>query len=162
MNEERRTMVEPGPENTYLCEHAELLVSSYLRITGRELVAQKGSREAMSRALYEAPYGVVSHGIGDDPVFNYGNRTALELFEMNWQDFVMLPSRESAEAVNRAERQRLLDRVSESGFVDDYQGVRISSTGRRFRIEDATVWNVVDESNVYHGQAAVFFRWVEL
>lgn len=155
-------MTEPGPENAYLCEHAELLIFSYLRITGRELVARKGSREEMARVLYEAPYGVVSHGTGDDPVFNYGNRTALGLFEMSWQDFVVLPSHESAEAVNRAERQRLLDRVSKSSFVDDYRGVRISSTGRRFRIEEATVWNVVDESNVYHGQAAVFFRWLEL
>lgn len=152
-------MTEPGPENTYLCEHAELLITSYRRLTGRELVAQKGSREEIARMLYEAPYGVVSHGTGDDPVFNYGNRTALALFELSWRNFVALPSRESAEAVNWVERQRLLDRVSESGFVDDYRGVRISSTGRRFRIEDATVWNVVDDNNVHHGQAAVFFRW---
>jgi hypothetical protein len=92
-------------------------------------------------------------------VFNYGNRAALELFEMSWRDFVALPSRESAEPVNREERRKLLDRVSSHGFVDDYRGVRISSTGRRFRIEEATVWNVLDESNVYRGQAAVIFRW---
>lgn len=155
-------MNKPGPENAYLRGHAELLISSYRRITGRELVAQKGTREETARALYEAPYGVVSHDTRDDPVFNYGNRTALGLFEMSWRDFVVLPSLESAEAVNRAERQKLLDRVSLSGFVDDYRGVRISSTGRRFRIEEATVWNVVDERSVYHGQAAVFFRWSEV
>lgn len=153
------SLTEPGPGNAYLCGHAELLISSYRRITGRELVEQKGAREEMPRALYEAPYGIVSHGPGDDPVFNYGNRAALELFEMNWKDFVMLPSRQSAEPVNRAEREKLLRRVSQYGFVDDYQGVRISATGRRFRIEKATVWNVVDESNVYHGQAAVIFHW---
>lgn len=152
-------MIEPGPENAYLYEHAELLISSYLRVTGRELVVQKGSREEMARALYEAPYGVVSHGTGDDPVFNYGNRTALRLFEMSWQDFVALPSRKSAEAVNRVERQKLLDRVNKFGFVDGYQGARISSSGRRFRIEDTTVWNVTDGSGVHYGQAAVFFRW---
>lgn len=159
---ERRPMVEPAPENAWQCEHAELLASSYRRITGKELVEQKGSRAEMARALYEAPYGVVSHGIGDNPVFNYGNRAALELFEMSWLNFVMLPSRESAEAVNRLERQKLLDRVTEFGFVDDYRGVRISSTGRRFRIEQATVWNVVDENKEYHGQAAVIFRWSAL
>jgi hypothetical protein len=152
-------MTEPCSDNAWLCEHAELLISSYLRITGKELVEPKGSREKMARALYEAPFGVVSHGPGDDPVFNYGNHAALELFEMSWEDFVALPSRKSAEAVNQTERKRLLDRVSQYGFVDDYQGVRISATGRRFRIEEATVWNLVDESNVYHGQAAVIFRW---
>src|SRR5688572_20771591 len=115
------SLTEPGPENTWRCEHAELLISSYLRVTGKELIERKGTREEMSRALHEAPFGVVSHGLGDDPVFNYGNRTALELFEMSWRDFVALPSRKSAEAVDRAERQRLLDRVSQYGFVDDYQ-----------------------------------------
>jgi hypothetical protein len=155
-------MTEPGPENDYLCGHAELLISSYRRITGKDLVEGEGSGAEMARALYEAPYGVVSHGVEEDPIFNYGNRAALELFEYGWRDFVALPSRKSAEAVNRAEREKLLKRVSQYGFVDDYQGVRISATGKRFRIEQATVWNVVDEANVYRGQAAVIFRWVVL
>lgn len=155
-------MTEPGPDNTWLSEHAELLIASYFRVTGRELVEQKGTREELARALYEAPYGVVSHGVSEDPVFNYGNRTALGLFEMSWREFVKLPSRESAEALNREARQKLLERVNEFGFVDGYRGVRISSTGRRFRIEGTTVWNVVDENNVYRGQAAVFYRWSAL
>jgi hypothetical protein len=155
-------LIEPGPRNAYLCGHAELLIASYRRMTGKELVDRQGSREETARALFEAPYGVVSHGTGEDPVFNYGNRTALDLFEMSWRDFMALPSRESSEAVNRAERQKLLDRVGQFGFVDGYRGVRISSTGRRFRIEDTTVWNVVDERSVYRGQAAVFFRWSPL
>lgn len=155
-------MTEPAAENAWLCEHAELLISSYRRLTGKELVGHMCSRAETARELYEAPYGVVSHGLGADPVFNYGNRKALELFEMSWRDFIALPSRESAEPVDRAERQKLLDRVSRHGFVDDYRGVRISSTGRRFRIEEATVWNVVDENNAYRGQAAVIFRWSAL
>lgn len=162
MTDKRRPMTEPGPENAWLYEHAELLITSYRRITGRDLVEQKGSRTEIARSLYEAPYGVVSHGLGEDPMFNYGNRKALELFEMIWRDFVALPSRESAEPAGRAEREKLLDRVSRYGFVDDCRGVRISSTGRRFRIEEATVWNVVDDSNAYRGQAAVIYRWSAL
>ena len=113
----------------------------------------------MCRALYEAPYGVVSHDTSENPVFNYANRTAQRVFEMDWQTFTRLPSRKSAEPVNRAERERLLARVTREGFIDNYQGVRISATGRRFRIEDATVWNLVDEKGVYRGQAAVVYRW---
>jgi hypothetical protein len=150
---------EPGSGNAWLSEHAELLISSYLRITGRELIEQKGSPEEMARALYQAPFGVVSHGLGEDPLFNYGNRTALRLFEMSWEDFVALPSRQSAEAVNWEQRQTLLEHVAQHGFVDGYQGVRISATGKRFRIERTTIWNVIDEQNVYRGQAAVIFRW---
>jgi len=153
---------EPSQENCYLCEHAELIISSYHRWTGKDLVKQERSGEGIYRALYKAPYGVVSHNTEDDPIFNYGNQTALRLFEMDWPEFTKLASRKSAEPVNRAERERLINHVSKQGFIDDYRGVRISSSGKRFMIEDATVWNIVDERGVYYGQAAVFYRWSEV
>lgn len=153
---------EPALDNCYLSEHAELLISSYQRYTGKDLVNQKQSDEDIYRALFEAPYGVVSHNTEDDPIFNYANQTTLRLFEMNWLEFTNLASRKSAEPVNRGERERLLARVTKPGFIDDYQGVRISSTGKRFRIENATVWNVVDSRGLYCGQTAVFYRWSEL
>jgi hypothetical protein len=34
--------------------------------------------------------------------------------------------------------------------------MRIAKSGRRFMITDTTVWNLVDESGIYDGQAAVF------
>jgi len=92
-------------------------------------------------------------------VFNYGNRTALSLFEMAWAQFVRLPSRLSAEAPNRRERELLLQRVGEHGFIDDYSGVRMSSTGQRFRIDNALVWNVTNREGAYVGQAALFAHW---
>jgi hypothetical protein len=155
-------MNEPGPDNRYLGAHAELLISSYHRCTGKDLVNQMQSSEDISRALFEAPYSVVSHNTEDDPIFNYGNQTALRVFEMDWLDFTNLASRRSAEPVNRGERERLLARVTKHGFIDDYRGVRISSTGVRFRIEDATVWNIVDRRGLYFGQAAVFYKWSEM
>ena len=48
------------------------------------------------------------------------------------------------------------------GAIEDYAGVRVSANGRRFMIEGATVWNVVDEDGRYYGQAATFPRWREL
>ncbi|HTU26422.1 MAG TPA: MEKHLA domain-containing protein, partial [Pirellulales bacterium] len=53
-------------------------------------------------------------------------------------------------------------RTASQGFVDDYQGIRISSTGRRFRIEQAVVWNVLDVTGAKVGQAATFSRWRDL
>ncbi len=155
-------MNEPGQKNDYLAEHAELLISSYHRLTGKDLVKKGLPDTEKYRALYDAPYAVVSHGTEDDPVFNYGNRTALSLFQMQWQEFTTLPSRKSAELQNRAERERLLTRVTQDGFIDDYRGIRISSTGKRFWIEDATVWNLINENGVYCGQAAVFQNWKAL
>ena len=110
-------------------------------------------------ALFAAPFALVSHGVEADPIFNFGNQVALSLFELTWEQFTALPSRESAEPVNQAERQRLLEQVTQNGYISDYRGVRISATGKRFLIEDATVWNLVDELGRYRGQAAMFDKW---
>ncbi len=50
--------------------------------------------------------------------------------------------------------------VTENGYTNNYSGVRVSSTGKRFLIEDATIWNVLDNAGTYHGQAAMFKTWV--
>ena len=152
-------MSTPCEENNFLGHHAQLLISSYYHLLGAQLISVDGPRKNPFRALYEAPFAVVSHGTESDPVFNYANRSALRLFEMSWEDFTRLPSRKSAEPVNRAERQSLLDRVSRHGFIDNYRGVRISSSGKRFRIENAIVWNLVDDRGIHRGQAACFHRW---
>lgn len=146
----------PTPENRFLRDHANLLLESYHRLTGKPLL--DGDPEDPGQALFHAPLAVVSHDTAADPVFNYANRTALELFEMGWDEFTRLPSRLSAEQPNRAERQRLLTEVSEKGFIDHYNGVRISSSGRRFYIRNATVWNLLQDGRLL-GQAAAFGEW---
>jgi len=139
-----------------------LLLESLYRLTGqRPVAAEPGSVEA-ARQVWEAPFALVSHGTGADPVFNYGNRTALRLFDMSWQSFIALPSRLSAEAMNREERASLLARVTRDGYIDDYSGVRISASGERFRIEQAVVWNVTDRAGNHLGQAAMFRNWTVL
>ncbi|MEJ6701115.1 MAG: MEKHLA domain-containing protein [Akkermansiaceae bacterium] len=135
------------------------LVRSYYELTGRQLIEQTDDLATMAKRVDEAPFFVASHGLETDPVLDYGNRCALELFAMNWEEFTQTPSRLTAEAPNRAERERLLTSVTEKGFIDDYSGVRITADGRRFRIHQATVWNVTDESGVKIGQAATFSEW---
>ena len=148
-----RDLEQPSPENNYLEFHARLLASSYHRLTARVLL----ENEETPRALFEAPFGLVSHNTEPVPIFNYGNQTALSAFEMSWPEFTRLASRDSAEAVNRKERESLMSKVRKDGFVDNYRGVRIASSGRRFWIERATIWNVIDEFGTYRGQAAVFY-----
>jgi hypothetical protein len=53
----------------------------------------------------------------------------------------------------------LLEAVTRHGFIDDYRGVRVSQSGRRFLIENATVWNLLDEAGAPYGQAATFSVW---
>jgi hypothetical protein len=143
----------------FLLRHVGILCASYTRLTGRELVNVQLTPQQQVEALDAAPFAVVSHGTQSDPIFNYANLTALTLFEMDWSAFTRLPSRLSAEPLERSERERLLARVTQDGFVDDYSGVRISASGRRFRIDGATVWNLHDEHGRFYGQAALLSQW---
>jgi hypothetical protein len=141
---------------------AQLLLDSFRRWTGRDLIERSGTVEEQAERLFVAPFVVVSHGIEPDPTLNYGNRIALELWELDWEAFSRTPSRLTAEPENRAERERMLAQAATQGFIDDYRGVRISRTGRRFLVEEALVWNVVDDAGRKIGQAATFSRWTFL
>lgn len=136
-----------------------LLVESYQRLLGKPLLAVGND---LATALWTAPCVIVAHASEDDPVFFYGNRQALTAFEMDFASFTRLPSRFSAEPLAREERARLLARVTRDGFIDDYAGVRISAQGRRFRIAQAVVWNLIDTQGVCHGQAATFSNWTPI
>jgi hypothetical protein len=132
------------------------IATSYHALTGRDLVPPSAD---IAHALWNAPAAIVGHGTEPDPIFYFGNQTALRLFEMSFEDFTRLPSRLSAEPLARDERARLLDRVTRLGIIEDYAGVRISATGRRFRIANAAVWNLTDAQGRRAGQAACFAEW---
>jgi hypothetical protein len=139
-----------------MIEWSRLLFNSFERWTGRPLLPRNGTAMEQARLLFVAPFVVVSHGIEPDPVLNYGNQAALDLWQMTWRELTHTPSRQTAEPVNQAERARLLRIVEEQGYFDGYRGVRISSTGRRFLVEQAIVWNVLNEAGQRVGQAATF------
>jgi hypothetical protein len=106
--------------------------------------------------LWSAPCAILAHGTEEDPMFFFANAQALSVFKYDVETILRTPSRLSAEAPLREERQALLARVTAQGFIDDYSGVRIAATGQRFTIERATVWNLVDSEGVRCGQAATF------
>ncbi|MFP4247910.1 MAG: MEKHLA domain-containing protein [Halochromatium sp.] len=138
-----------------------MLCASYQRLTGRDLIIAD-TNPSPAEALYHAPFVVLSHGTEPDPIFNYANLSAQRLFEMTWAQLTAMPSRLSAEPLSREERAHLLAAVAEHGFIDDYRGVRVSSSGRRFMIEQATVWNLTDAQGRPAGQAATFAQWTLL
>ncbi len=152
-------MLQPNFNTQAYNKHGQNLCSSYRRWTDKHLISKHSEPDKLIIELYEAPFAIVSHGIEDDPIFNFGNRVALELFELDWDHFIQLPSRNSIETKNRKQREELMRRVSNDGHMINYSGVRISSTGKRFKIEGATIWNIIDENDHYHGQAAMFKNW---
>ncbi len=144
-------------------EQIALICASHRRLLGETLIPSPPADErALALEIWETPLVVVSHGIEEDPLFNFGNRAALRLWEMSASEFVGLPSRYSAEASERSERERLLLDVTQRGYSQNYSGIRASRSGRRFRIERAVVINLVDEAGVRRGQAAAFSSWTYL
>lgn len=141
---------------------AGLLLSSFERLLGRDLVSREGSPRDQAERLFLAPFVVVSHGTQADPILNYANAAALALWQMAPEQFTQTPSRLTAEPMHRDERARLLERTRRDGYVDDYSGVRISTTGTRFRIERAIVWNLIDAEGTHRGQAATFSEWTQI
>lgn len=141
-----------------IANHLLLISSSYQKLVGKKLLNYSGQSD-IEEAFCKLPFAVVSHNSSPDPIFNYANTKALELFEMTWEEFTVLPSRLSAEPGCQHEREKILQSVKINKFSEDYSGVRISKNGRRFRIDNATIWNLEDEIGGYIGQAAALFKW---
>ena len=129
--------------------YAKLLADSFERLTGQAL----GDPWTLAQPL-------VSHGIEADPIFRYANPAALALWGMDWDSFTKLPSRLSAQddPAIQTDRSSYLAQAAAKGWVSDYQGIRISAKGRRFRICQTILWTVTDRSGTRHGQAALIGR----
>lgn len=141
-----------------VCDRLTQVILSYRHWTGLDLVASSLTK-SLAESVWGAPFALVAHGTEADPLLWYGNRTALELWEMDWIQFSSTPSRLTAEAPLREERARLLSAVTTQGFIQNYNGIRVTKTGRRFLIHTATVWNVLDGQLRTTGQAALFSQW---
>ena len=146
-------------QTSFVITQTQILARSLKHWTGRTLLPGNFQAAKLTENIFHAPFVLVSHGTETDPLLNYGNAAALALWEMSWTELTRTPSQLTAEAPNREERARLLAAVTARGFIDDYSGVRISKTGRRFKISRATVWNLLTEQNQPCGQAAMFACW---
>lgn len=145
--------VPPEYRETERARRIALIASSFESMLGMPLIARC---DDVVQGLWEAPRAILAHGIEADPILFFGNAYALQAFETDVAQLLAMPSRLTAEAPLREERQALLDKVTRSGFIDDYSGIRITAKGSRFRIESAVVWNLIDAQGQRQGQAATF------
>ena len=63
-----------------IIHHTQRLIYSFQLWIGKPLIEAGGTPPEQARRLFEAPIVIMSHGTQDDPIFNYGNRKALELW----------------------------------------------------------------------------------
>lgn len=138
---------------------SQILLDSFRDLLGYELISRQETRSKQAQALFLAPFVVVSHGTQADPILNYGNQTALKLWELDWAAFTNTPSRLTAEPVDRETRAMMLQQATVHGYINNYSGVRISSNGKKFKIDRAIIWNLADSTGNYCGQAATFANW---
>lgn len=132
-----------------------LLTQSYRRLIGEPLVPPSMNEQDSARWLYESvPFIVLAHDTSPDPVFIYGNKAAQRQFEYEWDELIGLPSRLSAATPERDERQAFIERVAQNGFATNYRGLRIAKSGQQFWIENATLWQLIDDEGRKHGLAA--------
>ncbi len=149
----------PADLRSQWISQTQLILTSYRRLLGRDLLTRGGDPEDEAERLFEAPFVALSHGTEADPVLNYANRVALALWQMTPETLVATPSRLTAEPMQRSQRQRFLEQTAQQGFMTGYEGVRISTTGKRFLIQDATIWNLTGDDGRPAGQAATFAKW---
>ncbi len=143
----------------FVIPHTQRLARNFKQWTGRDLLPGNFSPRDLAAKIFDAPFVLVSHGTQSDPILNYGNRVALGLWEMSWEEFTRTPSRLTAETTKREERAKLMEVVTRQGYFENYSGIRVSKTGRRFEISGATIWNLVSETGQFAGQAATFSHW---
>jgi len=142
-----------------LVAHCHLLAQSFQHWTGRPLLDAWTADQDLAERLYQAPFALLSHDRSEDPCFTYVNHTAQRLWEMDWNAMIGMPSRQSAEAQEQAQRSQALGSAGQAGWVDGYTGVRISAGGHRFRIINGIIWSLVDAHGAVLGQAATFASW---
>ena len=136
------------------------MLDSYRQLIGTSLLSNdSGPDSEVAQRLFKIPAVVLAHDGSEDPVFCYANQAALKLWEVTLAQILTMPSRLSAEPVERDERSEMLKQGMEKGFIKNYEGIRISSSGKRFNVRNATIWNVMDEDGVRVGQAATFSDW---
>lgn len=147
-------MQEPLAKNGFQAAHAELLAMSFQRLLQRPLL-----EGATAQALYQAPFPILSHDGAADPVLTYGNLAAQALWEMPWEKLTSMPSRLTAEPAHRDQRDAMFAQMRQKGVIENYAGVRISATGKRFEIQNAVIWTLFDAQGQKCGEAACFHRW---
>ncbi|ORY43532.1 hypothetical protein LY90DRAFT_703704 [Neocallimastix californiae] len=126
----------------------------------QEQLKKCSTPESIAEFYYNCSIALVSHdgtpSKGDEPIFNYGNKFALEKFGYDIDEWCKLPSKYSAEREEQTERDILLKETEEKGFAKEYNMRRISKTGEIFYAKECIVWNLVDANGQLIGQAATF------
>jgi len=134
---------------------ATVILDSFRRCVGRELIDRSGDAAEDARRLFDLPLAVLAHDTAPQPLLDWANQAAARAFDATPESLLGKLSSATAPPDATADRHQLFEILARRGFVTGYSGVRISFTGRRFIIDDVTVFALVDEAGRPAGHAAV-------
>ncbi|MBO9703601.1 MAG: MEKHLA domain-containing protein [Sporocytophaga sp.] len=140
-------------------KHCKLIAKNYKFWTGKELFEEKLHESELSEKMYNAPFVILSHGTQADPIYNYVNLKAQELWEYTWDEMIKLPSRRSAGTNETAQRLELIKEGQEKGITFTEKALRESCSGKKFYIKNVVLFNLLGEGGEYEGQCAIYNDW---
>lgn len=151
------------PTYESLAKQSQFILKSYEHWFHQALIEVKSATPVqIAQRLFEAPMVILAAEKESDPFLNYGNLQALKLWETTWDELLKTRGRETAEVSEQKQRASFLSQVNQKGYIDQYEGIRVSKTGKRFLIKNVKVWRVFDEFQNDLGQAATFSHWIYL
>ena len=155
------TLALPSAANDWQGAHVARVVAAFARVTGGDLVAEAGiDHTNLGGSIWDGDFALLTHDT--NAILTYGNRFALDLWELDWETLVQTPSRLTAPEEDRAARAVIMAAVERDGFTRSYTGRRVSRSGKFFLIENATVFTLKDEEGAGFGTGAFFksVKWL--
>jgi len=152
-----RSLELPDASNKYYRDHLSIVLENLKRWTSYDLIKEYGfSEENLGEQVFDADFYILSHNNAADPILNYGNDRVLKLWETSWEELTTMYSRDTAKPVNLSARLAMIEQVKLQNYISGYSGLRISKTGKEFKILDVTIWNILTNNGDLYGQAAWF------
>lgn len=140
-------------------EWIELASSSLEQLTGESLYKKMNlfDDEATPESIHNHEgLAVLSHGVQDDPLYNYFNKGALSAFGFPEETVYGMTSKHCAPDYIRKKRQQLVDATVSENVKYLQDQIRQRNTGELFLIPLIILWNVYDHTGVRIGQTALF------
>ena len=124
--------------------HIEMLDNSLRTLSGKGVMERMGvsidglsTQKDFEESIYEnicmnKRWVLISHGIEEDPIFNFVNVAGLEAFVRTWDEVTKLPSRKSVLLQTSDEKLRieLMKKVTTFAFVEGASGIRVRGDGQ--------------------------------
>jgi hypothetical protein len=153
-------LARPDAANGFQGDFIARVARSFAHVTSRDLFIEAGiDPAAPGTSAWNGDFALLTHRGDPAAMLNYGNHFALDLWEMDWDQFTATPSAATAPDHDIEERRQMMEEVARSGFVSGYEGRRVSRSGRLFMIRDVTVWRLSEADGGSFGVAAFFRRY---